>query len=257
MSSWSAVLGSVAVVTGVPLAIIAGLAASGRRLTRILPILVSFGGGALIGAAVFHLLPEAYARHPTVAFVAVSVVAGIVGSYLLERWLHRWQDTRHEAPPSPGDEVSAFDDPSMVVLNFGADAVHNFLDGALIAAAYLAGGTPGMVVTLTMVAHEVPRELGTFGVFVHYGARPSRAVLFNAITGLFAMAGATLTLLLGEGTAQVAEVVVPFAAGAFLFVGGSVLVSQLKVVRAWELPLGQLVACAAGLALSAVAAVGR
>jgi zinc and cadmium transporter len=257
VSPWIAALGSVAVVTGVPFLVIAGVATSGRRLPRILPALVSFGAGALIGAAVFHLLPEAYERHPTVSFVGISVVAGLFGSYVLERLLHRWQDTRHEAPPPPGDDVSAFDDPAMVALSVGADGVHNFVDGALIAASFLAGSGAGLTTAVAMLVHEIPRELGTFGVLVHYGAKPRRAMWYNAMTGLLAFTGALLTLVLGTQTARIAEVMIPFAAGSFLFVGGAVLVSQLKVLRAWELPVTQLTACGAGLALSALAAAGR
>ncbi len=243
---------SLLAVTGVPLVVIALLAGTGRTLSRLLPMLVSFGAGALIGAAVFHLLPEAYERHPAVGFVGLSVAAGVVGSYLVERWLHRLQHTAHEAP-SKDAAISAFDDPAMVAVSFGADAAHNFVDGALIAAAFLAGTGPGIATAMAMLAHELPREVGTFGVFVHYGTRPARAVLFTLLSGMMAFVGAGLTLWLGEGTAEAAEVVVPVAAGSFLFVGAAVMVSQLKAQKTWDLPVKQLVACAAGFGLSAAA----
>lgn len=249
---WIPTFLSLLAVTGVPLVVIALLAGTGRTLGRVLPVLVSFGAGALIGAAVFHLLPEAYERHPAVGFVALSVAAGLVGSYAVERWLHRFQHTAHEAPPQDAS-LSAFDDPSMVAVSFGADAVHNFVDGALIAAAFLAGTGPGIATAMAMLAHELPREVGTFGVFVHYGTRPRRAVAFTALSGLLAFVGAALTLWLGEETAHAAEVVVPVAAGSFLFVGGAVMVSQLKAQRTWDLPRSQLLACAAGFAISAAA----
>jgi zinc and cadmium transporter len=239
-------------VTGVPLIVIALLAGTGKTLSRLLPTLVSFGAGALIGAAVFHLLPEAYERHPAVSFVSLSVAAGVIGSYLVERWLHRVQHTAHEAP-SEESAISAFDDPAMVAVSFGADAVHNFVDGALIAAAFLAGTGPGIATAMAMLAHELPREVGTFGVFVHYGTRPMRAVLFIVFSGLLGFLGAGLTLWLGEGTAQAAEFVVPVAAGSFLFVGAAVMISQLKAQRTWDLPVRQLAACAAGFGLSAAA----
>lgn len=243
---------SLLAVTGVPLLVIMLLAGTGRTLGRLLPTLVSFGAGALIGASVFHLLPEAYERHPAVGFVALSVAVGVVGSFLVERWLHRWQHTAHEAPAKE-PALSAFDDPAMVAVSFGADAVHNFVDGALIAAAFLAGTGPGLATAMAMLAHELPREIGTFGVFVHYGTRPARAVLFTLLSGAMAFVGGALTLWLGEGTARAAEFVVPVAAGSFLFVGGAVMVSQLKAQKTWDLPLGQLVACAAGFGLSAAA----
>jgi zinc and cadmium transporter len=253
---WATALASVAVVTLIPLLAVAALAIPGRPWRRVLPGLVSFGAGALIGAAVFHLLPEAYGRLPVAGLVAVFVATGMLGSYGIEKALHRWQDTHHEAPPvDPG--TAAFDDPSMVALNFGADALHNFVDGALIAAAFLAGNGPGLATALAMLAHELPRELGTFGVFVHYGTPPRRAVWFNAASGALAFAGAILTIVLGARIATVASFLIPVAAGSFLFVGGTVLVSRLKVERTWELPLAQLTAFGAGLALSALAALAH
>lgn len=252
VTPWFPTFSGLLVVTGVPLLVLAVLASTGRTLGRLLPTLVSFGAGALLGAAVFHLLPEAYERHPSVGFVALSVAAGVIGSYMVERLLHRVQHTAHEAAPRE-PALSAFDDPAMVAVSFGADAVHNFVDGALIAAAFLAGTGPGIATTIAMLAHELPREIGTFGVFVHYGTRPRRAVGFALASGLLAFAGAALTLWFGEETAHAAEVVVPVAAGSFLFVGGAVMLSQSKAQRTWDLPMPQLVACAAGFAISAAA----
>jgi zinc and cadmium transporter len=251
VTPWTATLISVALVTGVPLALIALLAGPGRSLSRVLPWLVSFGAGALIGAAVFHLLPEAYERHPSVGFVAIAVTAGMIGSLLIERLLHRFQHTRHEEPAA-APSISAFDDPSMVAVSFVADGVHNFVDGALIAAAFLAGEGAGIATALAMLAHELPRELGTFGVFVHYGTRPAKAVWLTVFSGALAFLGAGLTLVLGEGTARVAEVFIPFAAGSFLFVGGAVIVSQLKALRTFDLPVSQMVAIGSGFGLSAL-----
>lgn len=140
----------------------------------------------------------------------------------------------------------------MVVIGFASDAVHNFVDGALIAAAFLVGEGAGIATAVAMLAHELPREVGTFGIFVHYGTRPSRALLFSVLSGALAFLGAALTLTLGAETARVAEVFIPFAAGAFLFVGGAVTVSQLKAMRTWDLPRSQVVALAVGLGLSAL-----
>lgn len=254
MTPWTATFTSIAVVTGVPLVIILALAGPVRNVARLLPWLVSFGAGALLGAAVFHLLPEAYERHPSVGFVALSVAAGAIGSFLLERWLHRVQHTPHEAPPRD-PSLSAFDDPAMVTISVAADGIHNFVDGALIAAAFLAGEGAGLAVALAMLAHELPREIGTFGVFVHYGTSVRRAVGLTLVTGSLAFLGAALTLWLGESAARLAEVLVPFAAGSFLFVGAAVMLSQLKAQRTWDIPLPQLAACAIGFGLSAAATI--
>lgn len=257
MSPWWSVLGSVALVSGVPFALVAMLAASGRRLPRLVAPLVGLGAGALAGTAVFHLLPEATARHPAGPFVGVLAVLGLFGSHLAERGLHRWQETSHDAEPREPGGPAATDDPAMTAVNFAADGLHNMMDGALVAASWMAGGTSGTLTTLAVLAHELPRELGTFGVFVHYGTSPWRAVAYNAATGGLALLGATLTLLLGGRVTAVAEALVPIAAGAFLYVAGAVMLSQRRAHRAGAAASRQVMAAALGFALSAVAAIWR
>jgi zinc and cadmium transporter len=254
MSTWWNALGSIAVVTGVPLLLVVAWASSGRQLSRWLAPMVAFGAGALIGAAVFHLLPEAYHRRPQVAVVAAFAAAGGVFAFLLERWMHRWQHTEHDAP-APETAIGAFDDRSMVALNFLADSLHNFVDGALIAAAFIGGVGPGLATSAAMLAHELPRELGTFSIFLHYGARPGRAVALSAVSGALALLGGALTLVLDGATARVAEVLVPLAGGAFLFIGGSVMRSLQRARRAQPRSFEPALAFGAGLAISALGAL--
>jgi zinc and cadmium transporter len=110
----------------------------------------------------------------------------------------------------------------LLPIAFGADVLHNFLDGILIAATFLIRPELGLLTALAIGLHELPRELGTFGLFVHGGLTPRRAVLFNALTAVFAMAGAALTLLVGAAAEQIAVYALPFAAGTMLYIALSV-----------------------------------
>ncbi len=257
MTPWTGTLAAVAIVSGVPLAVVATLAAARRTLRRVVPGLVTFGAGSLAGAAVFHLVPESWERHPAASWIALCLTVGLVGSHLLERAVHRWQGSEHAHAPddAAAAEGAEDDDAAMVVLNFVGDAVHNMTDGALVAVSFLAGLPTGMVVAAAILTHELPRELGTFALFVHYGTSPRRAVLYNALTGALALVGAALALLIGERVTAAAAVVLPFAAGAFLYLAGAVILSQLRRRGTWELSPVQAMCGLAGLGVSALARI--
>lgn len=210
----SAVLNAGTAVVGVSALSLLGLFAltlDQARVHALVPLLTSLAAGALVGGAVCDLIPEALARGASPSFVALAVIAGFLGLWALERGLHR-AATRREATPDASRHAP------IVMLNFIGDALHNAADGSIIAAAFLATPTVGIVTTLAIVLHEIPRELGSFGIFVHGGVSVRRAVAYNALTGITAMASAALTLLFGTRTALVATTLLPIAAGTFLYI---------------------------------------
>jgi zinc and cadmium transporter len=185
------------------------------RVLAFVPLLTSLAAGALIGGAVFDLIPEAVARGAAPRAIIEGVAAGFVGFGVLENLLRRVASaspSRVERPAHP-----------IVTLNFIGDALHNAADGAMIAAAFLASPAVGLVTTLAIVLHEVPRELGSFGVFLHGGVPIRRAVWYNALTGLTAWASAVLTLAIGSRVANAATIVLPIAAGTFFYVAVSIV----------------------------------
>jgi zinc and cadmium transporter len=117
------------------------------------------------------------------------------------------------------------------VLNLVGDGLHNLLDGMLIAATFLAGPSAGLLATLAVALHEVPRELGTFGVYVHAGVSARRALAYNAASGLLAAVGAAVTLAAGGRATGLAGAMLPFAAGNFLYVGASLVGPALRAGR--------------------------
>ena len=112
-------------------------------------------------------------------------------------------------------------------------ALHNFIDGVIIAAAYLAGGLDaGFAVTLAVVLHEIPQELGDFAILVHAGYSPTRALVFNLLSGLAAVLGAGLLVVVGDDVGPLVEAMVPFTAGAFIYIAAADLIPEIRKERA-------------------------
>lgn len=229
-------------VCAVPLLVTMLLARREDLVRRSLPALLAFGVGVLVASASFHLLPEAVEQGAP-AMVAVTATLGFALFAGME-WLLDQHDhghvhglamgvPGHEHPPAVAAPPAAArggatttavaaSARSLLPIAFGADVLHNFLDGILIAAAFLVRPEFGVLTAVAIGVHELPRELGTFGLFVHGGLSAKRAVAFNALTAVFAMAGASLTLLLGSAAEQMAVLILPFSAGSMLYIALSV-----------------------------------
>src|SRR5690606_7506091 len=106
-------------------------------------------------------------------------------------------------------------------MNLVGDAAHNLIDGMIVAAAYLVSIPAGVVTTLAVMFHEIPQEIGDFGVLVYGGYEPRKALLYNFLSGLTAVLGAVLALVIGARVEGFADYLLPITAGAFLYVAGS------------------------------------
>jgi zinc and cadmium transporter len=113
-------------------------------------------------------------------------------------------------------------------MNLVGDGVHNFLDGILIAGSFLASPSLGVATTLAVALHEIPQEFGDFGVLIHAGYSKTKAILLNFLIALTAVLGAVITLIIGSQAAQTADLVVPIAAGGFLYIAASDLIPELR-----------------------------
>lgn len=241
MSVWPRTLLAVTLVCAVPLVVTMLLAQNEGLVRRQLPNLLSFGVGVLLASAGLHLLPEAVEYHGAL-LTAVLAAAGFASFLAVERLLEGHDHghvhglamgvPHHEHPPA-ARTVGAHDHAparALLPIAFGADVLHNFLDGILIAATFLVRPELGALTALAIGLHELPREIGTFGLFVHGGLSPRRAVLFNALTAGFALAGAGLTLVIGSRAETLAAFVLPFTAGTMLYIGATVARSVLPPV---------------------------
>ncbi len=238
--AWSGSLTAVAVVSGVPLLVTLLMAQRERWIRRILPQLTAFGAGAVFGAAVAHLIPDALRMGQSRSFVLLGVFGGFALFWLIERLLAGHDHAHahgvalgapsaHNSDSSEADCVHLHPSPALshesvararaiAPMTFLGDALHNLVDGMLIAAGFLAAPSVGLLTMLAVGMHELPREVGTFSLFVHSGIRPMRAVAYNLVTAIIAMLGATLTLVIGERVVSLAGYLLPIAAGTYLYI---------------------------------------
>jgi zinc and cadmium transporter len=248
MQPWLSLV-SVAVVSLVSLAGVAVLSLDESRLRRLTTQLVSLAVGALLGDAFLHLIPEALRRQGPAP--SLLMLGGMLLFFVLEKLLrHRHGVLHQHYHPRQGGI------PDLAMINVVGDALHNFVDGALIAASFLVGPQLGVATSLAVLLHEVPQELGDFGVLVHSGLRPRRALLVNLLAASSAFAGAVATLVVGSFAERaVIDVMVPLAAGGFVYIAGADLIPELQHDRSLRSLLLQAAWIALGIgAMAALAA---
>lgn len=237
MNAWIYSIVSVLAVSLVSLVGIVTLLLRRTLLRRILFVLVSFAVGGLFGGAFFHLIPESV-EHMGIQRSSVYVMMGIVAFFVLEKFIH-WRHCHAE-----DDRTHPF-----VAMNLIGDSVHNFMDGLLIGASYLADIGLGIATTTAIIFHEIPQELGDFGVFVHGGCSARRALAYNFLSALTAVFGAVIALIVGAEVHGFSAVLVPVAAGGFIYIAGSDLIPELKHNVSVRHSVLQLAAILAGLVI--------
>lgn len=187
-----------------------------ETLRRLLLPLVAFSAGSLIGGAFFHMLPASVSNGMPLITSLLVVVAGFVTFFALEQLLH-W----HHCNNADADCRQ----PLTYLILIG-DGLHNFLGGLAIAGTFLIDIRLGITSWLAAVAHEIPQELGDFGVLVHGGWPKKKALLFNVLSALTFLLGGLVTYF-ASFTLDLAWLI-PFAAGNFLYIGASDLVPEVN-----------------------------
>jgi len=211
------------------------------QLQRLVFILVSLAVGALMGNVFFHLIPESFETIESHGLIAVLILAGILAFFILEKFLnwHHGHDVEHlENHPRSYGYVSLM-----------ADGLHNFTDGILIAAGWMAGPEIGMATTLTVILHEIPQEISDFGILIHAGFTARKALWLNFYAALAAVLGTVVTLLAGSAIENLSQYVLPVAAGGFIYLAGTDLMPELNKDHSRRNALIQLVMILAGLLL--------
>jgi zinc and cadmium transporter len=223
-----------------------------RALGQALPRMVSFSAGALLGAALLDLLPHAFGSgidpHPLFA----TLLAGLLAFFLLEK-LALWRHSHHHEHDGHdhGHGFDAFEARQSGLLILIGDALHNFADGILIAAAFLADPWLGLVTTLGVIAHEVPQEAGDFIVLVNAGYSRTRAVLYNALAGLAAVLGGLAGYVALDAAAAAVPYVVVLAAASFIYIAVADLIPWMHRRARTESHFWQVIMVGLGVALIA------
>ncbi len=236
---------SVLAVSAISLVGILTLSINEKLLRRGIFALVALAAGSLFGDALLHLIPEIFvaAAEPTTA--ALWILVGIVVLFGLEKFLH-W-DHHHELDQCVDCHHSHIQ--PLGKINLLADGLHNFLDGIAIAASFLASIPLGLATTLAVILHEIPQEIGDFGILLHAGYSKRQALWFNLLSALAAVLGALLVFALGTQLEAVQSILLPLAAGSFLYIAGSDLVPELHKTRDLKKSLVQAAAFISGIGL--------
>ncbi len=209
----------------------------------LLPLLIAMAAGALLGDTFLHLLPHAVDQAGGfTTTIAYGVLAGLLGFFFIEsvlHWHHHGEDVHQHGPQG----IHSFG-----WMNLIGDGVHNLIDGMLIAGAWLVGPEAGLATTLAVALHEIPQEFGDFGVLLHAGFSPRRAILLNLLSGLAAVLGA-LFVLATAGDHGLSDLLVPIAAGGFLYIACADLVPEMRKRARGKQLITTVLALVAGLAL--------
>ena len=204
-------------------------------LKRTLMSLVAFASGSLIGGAFIHLLPEAFEQTGQTAFY--YVIAGIMLFFVMEKFLY-WRHCHDGTCP-----VHIF-----AYLNLIGDGIHNFIDGMIIAASYIISYDLGVTTTIAVILHEIPQEIGDFGVLIFGGMSKKKALAFNFLSALAAIVGALVTYNLAF-LHNIEQILVPFAAGGFIYIAATDLMPELHKQHLVRESIIQLAAILTGIAL--------
>jgi len=238
---WEYALVSVILVSTLSLIGILALVIKKDFLRKILLILVAFSAGALLGGAFLHLLPEAVEIAGSFnTSISLYLFVGILLFFALEKFL-RWRHCH---------DIDCDRHPKHLgVMNLVGDAAHNFIDGVLIGSSYLVSIPLGITVTIAVIAHEIPQELGDFGVLLHSGFKVKKAIIYNFLSALTAVVGTVVALLIGIRIEGFIHIMLPLTAGGFIYIALSGLVPELHKENSTSKSIIQFIAFILGAAI--------
>lgn len=205
MSTWFNIFGSIIAVSLLGLAGGLLLLWKEKLARRVSHFLVSFGAGALMGIVFFDLLPEALAEVGTP--MLTTVFAGFVLFYVIEKSISWYHCHHHEAVINVPRSLIVF-----------GDFIHNMIDGALIAVTFLIDARLGLIVALGVLLHELPQEVGDFGILLHSGLSRARVIWYNLLSSAGALVGGILVMIFGTAIAPFWQILIALVAGNFLYI---------------------------------------
>ena len=215
---WLYSLASVLVVSLISFIGIFTFSLKAEKLKKILIYFVAFSAGALFATAFLHLIPEVVEETGFNLKIPLFILLGIILFFIIEK-IVCWN---HCHIPITKKHVHSF-----AIMNLVGDVFHNFLDGLIIAASYLVSIPLGITTTLAVIIHEIPQEISDFGILLHGGFSRKKALLINFATALTAVLGAVVGLLLSGFISGIEFILVPIAAGGFIYIAGSDLIPEL------------------------------
>ncbi len=228
------IIGATIVDSFVGLVGVFSLFTSDAVLKKTIKTLVAFSAGALLGGGFFHLLAESLEKMTPFQSFAIAIV-GFLAFFVLEEYLHWHQCEECEIHPYS-------------YLMIVGDSVHNILDGLVIAGTFMVSIHLGIITTLLIIAHEVPQELGVFGVLVSGGFKKSQAIFYSFVAQCTCVLGGILGYFFMNRLEVLASLIVPFAAGGFIYIAAADLIPGMHKTEGIE-KVSSFAWLCAGLAL--------
>lgn len=220
-----------------------------KTLHRVLFVLVAYSAGTILGAALFDLLPEAVELVDE-ALVFPIIAGGFVFFLFLERVIYWYHGHGHEYEHGEETVTKGF-----AYLNLIGDFIHNFIDGMIIAAGFINGFVVGLTTAIAVLFHELPQEMGDYGILVYAGIERRRALILNFLAAVSVVVGGVFGSLFIASVEELSGWMVAFSAGAFLFLSASELIPEMleeddrgrSVIQLAILVLGMLTIYSLGL----------
>lgn len=216
--TWLYAIGSVLLISILSVIGVTAILFTKEKLKSILLCLVAFSAGALLGDAMLHLIPEAIEEKGFSNAISLYVIAGILIFFILEKIIH-WRHCH---------EISCDTHPHhLATMNLVGDGIHNLIDGMVIAGSYSVSIELGITTTIAVILHEIPQEIGDFGILLYAGIKPAKAVVYNFVSALFAILGTIITLAIGTHIENFTSIIIPLTAGGFIYIASSDLIPEL------------------------------
>ncbi|HOX09098.1 MAG TPA: ZIP family metal transporter [Candidatus Omnitrophota bacterium] len=213
-----------------------------KMLDKILVLLIGFSAGGLLGGAFLHIIPESLEKGDDAHTVFIYVIAGFILFFILERYF-KWRHCHNGVC-----DIHAFS-----YLNLIGDGIHNFIDGLIIGASFLVSVQFGLVTTFAIVLHEIPQEIGDFGVLIYGGFSKMKALLYNFISASVCIAGTVIGFFFADKIGGFSGILLPVAAGGFIYISASDLVPELHKQKSERRAFVSLAAFILGIVLMLLA----
>ncbi len=218
---------SVVIVSLISLIGVSLIPVKSKKFSLLIMFLLSFSVGALLGDAFIHLLPEAIEESGAILWTSVYALFGMVLFFGIEKIIHLHHTHAHGI--YKGGKIHRHSDKrSIAIINLIGDGVHNLIDGIIIGVSFLVSIPVGIATTIAVILHEIPQEFGDFGVLIYGGFSKIKALMFNLLSALVAVIGVLIALLLGEVVEGFSLILLPVAAGGFIYIAASNIIPELQ-----------------------------
>lgn len=240
-------LASILTVSAVSLVGVFTLSMNASILSRAMHLLVGLAAGALLGDAFIHLIPEVFENGIDPTAFSIAVLAGMVVFFVLEKYL-RWHHHHHDEVHDACADCEPKKKPLGTLVLVG-DGMHNFIDGAVIAASFLVSPALGVATTLAVFLHEIPQEISDFALLLHGGFSRARALFWNFVSALTALLGAGVFFATSSLFENIEPLAIAFTAGGFIYIAAADLIPELHETKHPGRSLMQLIALLVGIGL--------